>query len=178
MTTIACILLVGMVMKNAIMMVDYALDAERHRGLNAHDAILLAARLRARPITMTMLAAFLSAVPIAFGTGPGFEIRQPLGITIMGGLVVAQLFTLYSTPAMYLILDRLRRRKRRRRGRRLGIRCRRCAGSARSQRLSLATTFAQAPAAEVGCNRDAKEAGLRPSEPLPPPRWTFAMNGT
>jgi Cu/Ag efflux pump CusA len=60
---------------------------------------------------MTMLAAFLSAVPIAFGTGPGFEIRQPLGITIMGGLVVAQLFTLYSTPAMYLILDRLRRRK-------------------------------------------------------------------
>jgi Cu/Ag efflux pump CusA len=60
---------------------------------------------------MTMLAAFLSAVPIALGTGPGFEIRQPLGITIMGGLVVAQLFTLYSTPAMYLILDRLRRRK-------------------------------------------------------------------
>jgi Cu/Ag efflux pump CusA len=60
---------------------------------------------------MTMLAAFLSAVPIALGTGPGFEIRQPLGITIMGGLVVAQLFTLYSTPAMYLTLDRLRRRK-------------------------------------------------------------------
>ena len=60
---------------------------------------------------MTMLAAFLSAVPIAFGTGPGFEIRQPLGITIMGGLVVAQLFTLYSTPAMYLLLDRLRRQK-------------------------------------------------------------------
>lgn len=110
-TTIACILLVGMVMKNAIMMVDYALDAERHRGLDAREAILLAAQLRARPITMTMLAAFLSAVPIAFGTGPGFEIRQPLGITIMGGLVVAQLFTLYSTPAMYLILDRLRRRK-------------------------------------------------------------------
>jgi multidrug efflux pump subunit AcrB len=110
-TTIACILLVGMVMKNAIMMVDYALDAERHRGLDARDAIRLAARLRARPITMTMLAAFLSAVPIALGTGPGFEIRQPLGITIMGGLVVAQLFTLYSTPAMYLILDRLRRRK-------------------------------------------------------------------
>lgn len=108
-TSIACILLVGMVMKNAIMMVDFALEAERNRQLDARDAIREAARLRVRPITMTMLAAILSAVPIAIGTGPGFELRQPLGIAIVGGLIVAQLFTLYTTPVIYVIMDDLRR---------------------------------------------------------------------
>jgi len=109
-TSIACILLVGMVMKNAIMMVDFALEAERRQGLSALDAIRQAAQLRARPITMTMLAAIFSAVPIAIGTGPGFELRQPLGIAIVGGLIVAQLFTLYTTPVVYVMMDRLRRR--------------------------------------------------------------------
>ncbi len=109
-TSIACILLVGMVMKNAIMMVDYAIDAERNRGFTPADAIRLAAKLRARPITMTMLAALLSAIPIAIGTGPGFELRQPLGIAMVGGLLLAQLFTLYTTPVIYLLMDRLHKR--------------------------------------------------------------------
>jgi hydrophobe/amphiphile efflux-1 (HAE1) family protein len=109
-TSIACILLVGMVMKNAIMMVDFALEAERNRHLDAKQAIREAARLRVRPITMTMLAAILSAVPIAIGTGPGYELRQPLGIAIVGGLIVAQLFTLYTTPVIYVLMDGLRRR--------------------------------------------------------------------
>jgi len=110
-TSIACILLVGMVMKNAIMMVDFALEAERNQHLEAIEAIRRAARLRVRPITMTMLAAIFSAIPIAVGTGPGYELRQPLGIAIVGGLIVAQLFTLYTTPVIYVLMDRLRRRK-------------------------------------------------------------------
>jgi hydrophobe/amphiphile efflux-1 (HAE1) family protein len=110
-TSIACILLVGMVMKNAIMMVDFALEAERNQHLDAKEAIRRAARLRVRPITMTMLAAIFSAIPIAIGTGPGYELRQPLGIAIVGGLIVAQLFTLYTTPVIYVLMDRLRRRK-------------------------------------------------------------------
>jgi multidrug efflux pump subunit AcrB len=109
-TSIACILLVGMVMKNAILMVDFAVEAERNRGLDAKQAIREAARLRVRPITMTMLAAILSAVPIAIGTGPGYELRQPLGIAIVGGLIVAQFFTLYTTPVIYILMDGLRRR--------------------------------------------------------------------
>jgi hydrophobe/amphiphile efflux-1 (HAE1) family protein len=110
-TSIACILLVGMVMKNAIMMVDFALEAERNRDLDAREAIRQAARLRVRPITMTMLAAIFSAVPIAIGTGPGYELRQPLGVAIVGGLIVAQFFTLYTTPVIYVLMDGLRRRK-------------------------------------------------------------------
>jgi multidrug efflux pump len=108
MTTIACILVVGMAMRNTVMMVDFALAAERGERLAPHEAILRAARLRARPIVMTTLAAALSAVPLALGTGPGHEIRQPVGIALVGGLIVSQLLTLYTTPVIYLVIDRLR----------------------------------------------------------------------
>jgi multidrug efflux pump len=120
MTAIACILVVGMVMKNAILVVDFALEAERSQGLAPARAIRQAALLRVRPITMTMLVAVLSAVPLALGTGPGHELRQPLGIAIVGGLVVSQALTLYTTPVVYVLIDRLRARRRHPIGARLG----------------------------------------------------------
>jgi multidrug efflux pump len=110
-TAIACILVVGIVMKNAIMMVDFALDAERRAGLSAGEAIRHAALLRLRPIVMTTMAALLGALPLALGTGPGHELRQPLGIAIVGGLFLSQFVTLYTTPVVYLAIDRLRRRR-------------------------------------------------------------------
>jgi multidrug efflux pump len=105
---IGIILLIGIVKKNAIMMIDFALAAERIEGKGPRDAIFQACLLRFRPILMTTMAALFGAVPLAFGTGTGSELRQPLGITIIGGLIVSQMLTLYTTPVVYLYLDRMR----------------------------------------------------------------------
>jgi multidrug efflux pump len=103
---IGIILLIGIVKKNAIMMIDFALDAERTEGKLPVEAIFQACLIRFRPIIMTTMAAMLGALPLALGTGTGSELRFPLGITIVGGLIVSQLLTLYTTPVVYLYLDR------------------------------------------------------------------------
>ena len=105
---IGVILLIGIVKKNAIMMIDFALDAERSQGLSSREAIYQACLKRFRPIVMTTLAAMLGAVPLAIGFGEGDELRRPLGISIVGGLMVSQVLTLYTTPVIYLYLDRFR----------------------------------------------------------------------
>jgi multidrug efflux pump len=107
---IGIILLIGIVKKNAIMMVDFALEAERSHGKGPVDAIYQACLLRFRPIMMTTMAALFGAVPLALGTGTGSELRRPLGITIIGGLILSQILTLYTTPVIYLWFDRLARR--------------------------------------------------------------------
>jgi multidrug efflux pump len=107
---IGVILLIGIVKKNAIMMIDFALAAERDEGKNSRDAIFEACQLRFRPILMTTMAAILGAVPLAFDTGTGSELRRPLGIAIIGGLIVSQVLTLYTTPVIYLYMDRFRLR--------------------------------------------------------------------
>ena len=107
---IGIILLIGIVKKNAIMMIDFALEAERKEGKPPEEAIYQACLLRFRPIMMTTMAALLGGVPLAFGTGTGSELRRPLGITIVGGLIVSQVLTLYTTPVVYLFFDRLARR--------------------------------------------------------------------
>jgi multidrug efflux pump len=112
---IGIILLIGIVMKNAIMMIDFALDAQRTQGRPARDAIEQASLLRFRPIIMTTMAALLGGVPLAFGHGVGSELREPLGVAIVGGLIVSQVLTLYTTPVIYLTFDRLAERLARRR---------------------------------------------------------------
>jgi len=105
---IGMILLIGIVKKNAIMMIDFALAAERNEGKSSRDAIYQACLLRFRPIMMTTMAAICGAMPLAFGTGTGSELRRPLGITIIGGLIFSQMLTLFTTPVVYLYMDRLR----------------------------------------------------------------------
>ena len=116
MALIGVILLIGIVKKNAIMMIDFALEAERKRGLSSVDAIYEACLLRFRPIMMTTMAALLGAVPLALGLGEGSELRRPLGIAIVGGLILSQVLTLYSTPVIYLYMDRFRLWSQRMRG--------------------------------------------------------------
>ena len=110
MALIGLFLLIGIVKKNAILIIDFALDAERSRGLSPYDAVREASLLRFRPILMTTLAAGLGALPLAIGFGEGAELRRPLGIAIVGGLIASQVITLLTTPVIYLLLDKLRRR--------------------------------------------------------------------
>ena len=104
---IGIILLIGIVKKNAIMMIDFALVTEREEGRNSRDAIFEACQLRLRPILMTTMAAMLGALPLALGSGMGSELRRPLGVTIIGGLILSQMLTLYTTPVVYLYFDRM-----------------------------------------------------------------------
>jgi len=113
---IGVVLLIGIVKKNAIMMIDFALDAQREQGLPAREAIHQACLLRFRPILMTTLAALLGALPLMLGTGVGSELRHPLGVTMVGGLILSQLLTLFTTPVIYLTFENLAQRWRARRG--------------------------------------------------------------
>ena len=113
---IGIVLLIGIVKKNGILIVDFALDAQREQGLSPRDAIFRASLLRFRPILMTTAAALFGALPLMLGSGTGSELRHPLGVTIVGGLIVSQILTLFTTPVIYLGFDRLGRAARRRFG--------------------------------------------------------------
>jgi multidrug efflux pump len=113
---IGIILLIGIVKKNAIMMIDFALDAERREGKSPREAIYQACLLRFRPILMTTMSALFAALPLMVGWGVGSELRHPLGITMFGGLIVSQMLTLFTTPVIYLVFDRLARRVNRKLG--------------------------------------------------------------
>jgi multidrug efflux pump len=108
---IGIVLLIGIVKKNAIMMIDFALDAQRHQGMPAREAIYQACLLRFRPILMTTLCALLGALPLMLGSGVGSELRHPLGVTLVGGLILSQWLTLFTTPVIYLKLDAWARRR-------------------------------------------------------------------
>jgi multidrug efflux pump len=108
---IGIVLLIGIVKKNAIMMIDFALDAQRHQGMPAREAIVQACLLRFRPILMTTLCALLGALPLMLGSGVGSELRHPLGVTLVGGLILSQWLTLFTTPVIYLKLDAWARRR-------------------------------------------------------------------
>jgi multidrug efflux pump len=107
---IGIILLIGIVQKNGIMMVDFALQGEREEGKNTVDAIYQACLLRFRPILMTTMTALLAGLPLALGTGMGAELRRPLGISMVGGLILSQILTLYTTPVIYIFMDRFSRK--------------------------------------------------------------------
>ncbi|OYV50476.1 MAG: multidrug transporter, partial [Rhodospirillales bacterium 20-60-12] len=111
---IGIFLLMGIVKKNGIMLIDFALEAERKRGVSPHDAIRAACLERFRPIMMTTIAAILGALPLAFAVGTGYQLRQPLGVAVIGGLIVCQALTLYTTPSVYLALSGFGKRRARR----------------------------------------------------------------
>jgi multidrug efflux pump subunit AcrB len=159
---IGIILLIGIVKKNAIMMIDFALEAERNEGKSPEEAIYQACLLRFRPILMTTMAALLGALPLMLGTGVGSELRHPLGITMVGGLIFSQVLTLFTTPVIYLAFDRLAKRGS----------AEKQAGPGPGDRMSLSAPFIRRPVATTLLTLGIALAGmlafrLLPVSPLP-----------